>query len=828
MTLDISGAPIASDTTDHAPPGRRPRVPWAPDLSASLVVFLIAVPFSLGIALATGAPLTSGLAAAAVGGIVVGLFGGTPLQVSGPSAALTVITAGLISQYGWQATCAITLAAGLLQLLLGVRRVARTALAVSPAIVHGMLAGVGLTIAIAQLHVVLGGSPQSSATANLLALPGQLAVPHPAALAVGTVTAVVLLGWPRLNRLPGRAGVFGSRLVRVPGPLAAVAFATTLSVALDLRLARVELPAWQPHDLVPDLPHGPLPAVLAAVLTVTAVASVESLLSAVAVDRMSHRTGDLDRELRGQGLANMVSGLVGGLPIAGGAVRSTANVRAGATSRRSSILHGVWVLAAALALTGGLRRIPLSALAALVLVVGLQMVSFAHIRKVHRHREFPVYLATVAGVVLLGVLPGVALGAATAVLLALYRLTRAHVDVLTGPDGLFTVETHGPLTFTAVPRLSRSLAGIPAGADVAVVHDGSFLDHAAYETLHSWRTGYQAGGGRVSMVTHRQDDEVLDPDGTVRTGSSPGPHRCRAWTPWVGHHCVEQQEDPHGRLLDGVRVFQLHTAPLVRPELARLAREGQTPSQLFLTCADSRMVTSMITNSGPGDLFTVRNVGNLVPAPFEPGAADDSVAAAVQYAVEVLEVGSITVCGHSGCGAMKALLDGLHEQPGPPTPLARWLRNGRGSLDRLRRVPAEFTARPVVDLVEQLCITNVVQQLDQLLANPAVERRVAEGTLRLVGMYFDFATAQAYVLDRESGRFSPVEALGAPGETTPRAHTHAPAAAVMAATAVASAASTSAADCDTPERVKEFEEVPPSGTDPSDATRTGGGPGLAA
>ncbi|GAA2816467.1 SulP family inorganic anion transporter [Kitasatospora sp. CM 4170] len=796
MTLDISSAPIASDTNDHAPPGPRSGARWAQDLSASLVVFLIAVPFSLGIALATGAPLTAGLAAAAVGGLVAGFLGGSTLQVSGPSAALTVITAGLISQYGWQATCVVTVAAGLLQLLLGVRRVARTALAVSPAIVHGMLAGVGLTIAIAQLHVVLGGSPQSSAPANLLALPGQLAGSHPPALAVGAITAALLMIWPRLGRLPGRAGQFGARLAKVPGPLVAVAVATSLATALGLQLARVELPTWQPHGIVPQLPHGPIAGVLAAVLTVTAVASVESLLSAVAIDRMSHRTGDLDRELRGQGIANMVSGLLGGLPIAGGAVRSTANVRAGAQTRWSSVLHGVWVLAAALLLAGGLRRIPLAALAALVLVVGLQMVSFAHIRKVHRHREFPVYLITVLGVVLLGVLLGVALGAATAVLLALYRLTRAHVDVLPGPDGSFTVQTHGPLTFAAVPRLSRALADIPGTAQVAVVHDGSFLDHAAYETLHSWRVGHLAAGGRVSMVTRRQDDEVLDPDGTVRTGSSPGPHRCRAWTPWVGHHCIEQQEDPHGRLLDGVRGFQLHTAPLIRPELARLAREGQTPSQLFLTCADSRMVTSMITNSGPGDLFTVRNVGNLVPAPFEPGAADDSVAAAVQYAVEALEVRSITICGHSGCGAMKALLDGVHERPGPPTPLTRWLRNGLGALDRLRRAPAEFTTRPVVDLVEQLCITNVVQQLDQLMANPAVERRVAEGTLRLVGMYFDFATAQAYVLDRESGRFSPVEAL--------------------------EGRSVGATPCDTPERVNEIEQV--SAT----SAATGGDPRLAA
>ena len=107
---------------------------------------------------------------------------------------------------------------------------------------------------------------------------------------------------------------------------------------------------------------------------------------------------------------------------------------------------------------------------------------------------------------------------------------------------------------------------------------------------------------------------------------------------------------------------------------------------------------------------------------------------------------------------MKALLDGLHEQPGTPTPLARWLRNGRGSLARLNRAPARFVDRPAVDAVEDLCITNVVQQLDQLLANPAVERRVKAGRLRLVGMYFDFATAQAYVLNESTGHFFPVAA----------------------------------------------------------------------
>ncbi len=225
-----------------------------------------------------------------------------------------------------------------------------------------------------------------------------------------------------------------------------------------------------------------------------------------------------------------------------------------------------------------------------------------------------------------------------------------------------------------------------------------------------------------------------------------------------------------------IAAFQRDTAPLVREELGRLAREGQSPTQLFLTCADSRLVTSMITASGPGDLFTVRNVGNLVPPPPPAGqqAACDSVAAAIEYAVDILRVGSITVCGHSDCGAMQALLDApARATPGGPhrpdrsTPLARWLRHGRPSLTRLHD-PLTGTGpliadRPVADDVERLCLLNVVQQLDHLLEHPCVAREAAEGRLRLHGMYFHVAEAQGYLLNEDTGRFHAVH----PGAPTP-------------------------------------------------------------
>ncbi|MGW7545789.1 bifunctional SulP family inorganic anion transporter/carbonic anhydrase [Streptomyces sp. NPDC054770] len=748
----VTGADRPQHPPAPTPPRRRFSVAGA-DLSASVAVFLIALPLSLGIALATGAPLQAGLVAAAVGGLVAGRLGGCPLQVSGPAAGLTVVTADLIHRYGWRATCGITVLAGLAQLGLGCVRVARTALAVSPAVVHGMLAGIGITIAVAQLHIVLGGTPQSSVLANVRALPAQLAHLHPAAVTMSALTLALLLGWPRI---PGRAG---RRLRTLPAALVAVAGATATASLTGLTLPRVDLPSWSSHALA-GLPEGPVLGLVAAVLTTTLVCSVQSLLGAVAVDKLvAGRTGpqsrlgraDLDRELLGQGAANIVSGALGGLPVAGVAVRSSANVQSGAVSRNSTMLHGVFVVVAALLMVPVLDLIPLASLAALVMAVGIQMVSLHHIRTVTRHREVLVYAVTTLGVVLLGVLEGVVLGVAVAVALALHRLARTRITH-EEKGGAHHVHVRGQLTFLAVPRLSRVLHLVPQGAHAVVELDGSFMDHAAYESLRDWRRAHTARGGSAELTGCRAGVSSPEYGHAPEHGRGPGPGD-RPKGSGSGHRLGRSAGAGH-ELARGISAFQRDTAPLVRDELARLAREGQRPSQLFLTCADSRLVTSMITSSGPGDLFVVRNVGNLVPLPGEENG-DDSVAAAIEYAVDVLQVRSITVCGHSGCGAMQALLGS--GTGGAATPLGRWLRHGLPSLARLAdegRTGVRLAGRPptdtvdMVDTVERLCLTNVVQQLEHLRAHDSVARALAAGELELQGMYFHVGEAQAYLLGR--------------------------------------------------------------------------------
>ena len=348
------------------------------DVPASLVVFLVALPLSLGIAIASGAPIMAGLIAAIVGGVVAGAVGGSPLQVSGPAAGLTVVVAELIGKFGWKVTCLITVGAGILQIVFGLSRIARAALAIAPVVVHAMLAGIGITIALQQVHVLLGGSSASSALDNLRQLPAQIGALHVEDLMIGLVVIATLLGW---RYLP--AGVR-----KVPAALVGIVLATLASLALPIDVERIALDGSLLDSIgLPALPDGQWLGVATGILTIALIASVESLLSAVAVDKMhSGPRSNFDREMLGQGTANMVSGAIGGLPVTGVIVRSATNVEAGAKSRASSIMHGLWILLFSAALAGLVQQIPKSALAGLLIVIGIQLVKLAHIRLARRDR----------------------------------------------------------------------------------------------------------------------------------------------------------------------------------------------------------------------------------------------------------------------------------------------------------------------------------------------------------------------------------------------------------------------------------------------------------
>lgn len=692
------------------------------DLPASLVVFLVALPLSLGIAVASNAPVLAGIIAAIVGGIVAGALGGSPLQVSGPAAGLTVVVAGLIAEFGWPVTCAITVGAGILQILFGLSRVARAALAISPVVVHAMLAGIGITIALQQLHVLLGGTSNSTAWENIAELPAQLMNVHGPGFLLGMLVIATLVGW---RWVPAPVN-------RIPGPLVAIVGVTALSVLLSFDVKRIKLNGSLLDSLsLPALPNGQWAAVAAGVLTVALIASVESLLSAVSVDRMHNgaRT-NFDRELIGQGTANVISGAAGGLPITGVIVRSSTNVMAGAKTRASSILHGFWILVFAVPFAGLAQLIPTAALAGLLIVIGCQLVKRAHIETALRTGDIAVYAVTVAGVVFLNLLEGVLIGLGLAVALTVWRVVRAKMHAESVGENSWLVVIEGSVSFLSLPRLTSVLASVPAGAHVTVELSVDFIDHAAHETIAEWQRQYEMAGGTVDIHEH----------GTVEMHSATAGPPQRAYNPLDKRSgVVPWKSQPQSTsVMDGLATYHRRTAPVLRPHMADLAH-GQQPETLFLTCADSRVVPNLITSSGPGDLFTVRNVGNLVPG----GQADASIEAAIAFAVDVLGVSSIVVCGHSSCGAMTAVL----KSDGPVDEhLHRWLSHGDASLaafDQGRHPVARSAADEGFGVVDQLSMVNVAVQVQTLAEHPVVRTRHDAGELEVIGLFYDIGTAAA-------------------------------------------------------------------------------------
>lgn len=471
------------------------------DARASVVVFLVALPLALGIAIASGYPPVAGLITGVVGGIVVGMLGGSPLQVSGAAAGLTVLVFAGVERFGLPTMAVILVLAGLMQIAGAAARIGRWFQAVSPAVLQGMLTGIGVLIVAGQLHVMLDGAPRGSGLDNVgTILPALLSASTGgfAAFGIGATTIALMVLWPKLTR--------GTRLAVLPAPLVAVVGGALLAATSPWTIKMVDIPAdllstwsagWPDFGAVLDNPD-----ILSFALQLALIASAESLLCAAALDRTHDgpRT-QFDRELMAQGVGNALCGLLGALPLTGVAVRSAANVQAGAKTRLSSILHGVWLLLCVAFLASTLALIPKAALAGLLVYTGCKLINVKALRAQlsYGRSEAAICALTVVTVVGVDLLWGVALGLAAAgvrLLLSLstLRLTTERCQ----DDDTVVVRLAGPATFLRLPQLAGTLESLPRAAKVELeTHDLTVMDVACREHLEAWRKRYEAHGGIV-------------------------------------------------------------------------------------------------------------------------------------------------------------------------------------------------------------------------------------------------------------------------------------------------------------------------------------------
>lgn len=475
------------------------------DFLASLVVFLIALPMCMGISIACGVPAYKGLLTGVIGGLVVGLLGGCRLQVSGPAAGLTVTIVELIQQHGLMALGPVVAGAGLLQFLAGYLKLGRVFLAVSPAVVRGMLTGMGIVILVSQMHIVLDHKPHGGTIANVLELPGTIAGllaaedpfthKHTLAAFIGLLTVSCMVGW-RAFKL--------DRRLHIPEALPAIVVGTTTATLLGLGIDRVDVPdslgemlAMTSASQYLSLLNG---SVLVAALTVAVIASIETLLSASSIDAIAQQKSDYDRELKAQGLGNLLAGIFGALPLNGGIVRSKANMEAGARTRWSTVMHGIWLVVAVLALPWLMEKIPTSSLAALLVVVGWRLIDFKALHDFYKlgWAELGIFLITVSLIVSTNLLIGVGVGLLVSFLRIAWVLMHVEVEVTASAADGYTVALRGAATFKCRPKLLQKLDSLPKGTQVSLDFKGLlFIDHACLEVIEKWADQHESGGGNV-------------------------------------------------------------------------------------------------------------------------------------------------------------------------------------------------------------------------------------------------------------------------------------------------------------------------------------------
>jgi len=477
----------------------------ANDIVASVVVFLVALPLCMGISIASGVPPALGLITGIIGGLVVGALSGAPLQVSGPAAGLTVLVFEIVQDHGIEALGPVVLIAGVLQFLAGRLHMGQWFRAMSPAVIYGMLAGIGILIFASQFHVMLDDTPRSSGIQNLLTIPSAIVhgifpidgSSHELAALVGILTITTLVLWDK----------YKPRSVRfVPGALVGVLVATTAAALFRMPLKFVKVPE-NLLDVVSLPSLGTMtasldPSILMSAAALAFIASAETLLSASAVDRMQtlHRT-NYDKELSAQGVGNMLCGFVGALPMTGVIVRSSANVQAGAQTRLSTMLHAVWLLALVALLPSVLRLIPTSALGAILVFTGYKLVDIKNIKQIAAYGRIPVaiYAATVIMIVCTDLLTGVITGVVLTIAKLIYQMTHLEINVRQD-HGLRHIELIGAATFVKLPQLASALEAVPSGTEVHLdIHNLAHIDHACLDLMTSWRARHEQAGGIVRV-----------------------------------------------------------------------------------------------------------------------------------------------------------------------------------------------------------------------------------------------------------------------------------------------------------------------------------------
>lgn len=631
------------------------------DITSGIVVFLVALPLCLGVALASNAPLFSGILAGIIGGLLVGVLSGSHTSVSGPAAGLTAIVAAQIGKLGTFDTFLLAvMLAGLIQIVMGACRAGFIAAFFPSSVIKGLLAAIGVILILKQIPHVIGHDSDPE---------GEMAFEQPdhentftelwsslfdiqaGAALVGILSLVLLIVWDRVKVLKKSV---------VPAPLVVV----VLGVALSLLLRKFG-GAWAigPTHLVqvpvakdfgefvgflqfPNFAALTNPAVYTAAITIAIVASLETMLNLEAVDKIDpeQRSSPPNRELLAQGTGNVVAGLIGGLPMTSVIIRSSVNINAGGKTKLSTIIHGALLFGCVLLVPGWLNEIPLAALAAILLTTGIKLASPKLIKQMWSEgkNQFLPFIITVLAIVLTDLLVGILIGLGVSIGFILRSNMRRPLRKVMEqhPTGdVLRIELANQVSFFSRATLEQTLRNVPRNGHVLIdARNTDYIDADVLDLIKDFQNNTAAVHDvRLSLLGFKDrypqiEDRIQYIDFSSREVQS-------ALTP---ERVLNIFQEGNERFRQGRQL----TRDVGR--LVDATSGGQFPMAVVLGCIDSRTPAELVFDLGLGDIFSVRIAGNI---------ARDKVLGSMEYGCAVAGAKLILVMGHTSCGAVNAAVD---------------------------------------------------------------------------------------------------------------------------------------------------------------------------
>lgn len=728
------------------------------DLAAGVVVFLVALPLCLGVALASGTPLFSGLLAGIVGGIVVGAISQSHTSVSGPTAGLTAVVVAQVTQLrSFEAFLLAVVVAGLIQVGLGVIRAGGIAAFFPSSVIKGLLAAIGVILILKQIPHLLGhdsdpeddmsfSQPDHENTFTELVV--MLSDLHLGVAVIGLLSLALLVVWDRVPRL---------KKLAVPSSLVVLLFGVGLNL-LFRRLGGgwpieashlVQVPIIESLVEIksllrfPDFAQWTNSAVYSGGLMIAVVASIETLLSLEGADKLDprQRTSPPSRELLAQGIGNVVCGLIGGLPVTSVIVRSSVNINAGGRTKLATIVHGCLLLACVALVPTVLNLVPLSCLAAILMVTGIKLVSPTIIKQMWNdgRYQFLPFAITVVSIVLTDLLVGVLIGLGVSIAFVLASNHRRPLSCIIEKHlsgEVLHIQLANQVSFLNRAALDRQLKSIPRGGHVLLdASTTSYIDPDILSLLRDFheRTA-PVRGVTVSLHGFRETNQLVN---EIR---------------YVDYSTRELQGQITPQqvlqiLMDGNERFRTgqHLTRDLRRQLQATAA-GQHPIAVILTCIDSRSPAELIFDLGLGDIFSVRVAGNVI---------SPKVLGSIEYACAVAGAKLVLVLGHTRCGAVNAAVSLASSQANAAEAtgcqhIESIVSDIQQSLDaRLIQQFKQTVGDEQSQCVDEVARRNVMFSVSRILEqSQTINELVTANRIAVIGAMYDIVTGK---LDRLDG-----------------------------------------------------------------------------